>query len=112
MKQLSKAKTPRLYAMALLTLCVISPAFKVSSAGLNPTSQPEKRFVCGYDPGGAEDEWHNHKLNALRVNERRALSKDISAMARTNAGLQAQDVGDIAVIEDDGTIVIPPSQFD
>src|SRR5215216_6579599 len=110
MKLLLKAKAPRWLALAILSLCVISPAFKARAVSVNRTSQddrstssrawPGKQFVCGYDPRGAEDEWHNHKLNALRLNEGRALSKDITAMARGNAGLQSQDVGDISVIED------------
>ena len=122
MKLLSKAKALRWLALAILGLCVISPALNASSASINRTSQddrstssrawPGKQFVCGYDPRGAEDEWHNHKLNALRLDEGRALSKGITAMARSNSRLQSQDVGDIAVIEDDGTIIIPPSKFD
>src|SRR5215210_1511630 len=83
-KELSKAKAQRSLGLALMSLCVIAPVFEASYADGNRASQdnpltsgrawPGKLFDCGYDPLGAEDEWHNHKLNALRLNDRQAHS--------------------------------------
>jgi hypothetical protein len=118
----SKAKALRSIAVVIMSVCLIAPALKADSAIAHKTLQGNRpingrvwsgeQFRCGYDPRGAEDEWHNHKLNALRLNNRRSISQSDAAMAGRNAGAQSEDVGDIAVIEDDGTIVIPPSKFD
>ena len=68
-----------------------------------------KRLNCGYDPLGAADEWSLHRLNASRLDKR-----DKGTRIGTQAlafGPLAVDAGDTAVIEDDGTIVIPPAEF-
>lgn len=68
------------------------------------------RLNCGYDPRGAADEWSNHRLNALGLSRRDDGTK-MAAQALLALGPLAEDAGDIAVVEDDGTIVIPPSKF-
>lgn len=71
------------------------------------------RFNCGYDPRGAADELSNHRLNALKMS-RRDDGTNIAAQALFGAREfrpLAEDVGDTAVVEDDGTILIPPTQF-
>src|SRR5215216_3267408 len=119
-KLVSKLKAPRSLAVALVSLCVVAPAFESSYANRNRVWQgdsstterarPGRQFVCGYDPLGAEDEWHNHKLNALRLRVRPGVNRGFTANGLARP--QAQDVRDVAVIEDDGAIVIPPSKFD
>jgi hypothetical protein len=66
-------------------------------------------FNCGYDPRGAADEWSNHRLNALRLSSRDGTN--MAAQVALSLGPLAQDVSDIAVVEDNGTIVIPPGRF-
>ncbi len=64
----------------------------------------DKRFVCGYDPQGATDELISHKRTASKLSKRgEPFSK--SSMA----GIGAED---IALAEDDGTIVISANGFD
>lgn len=67
------------------------------------------RFDCGYDPRGADDEASNHRMNALRRGEPSARSG--SPLSRGKAGPFATDDGDLAVFQDDGTLVIPPAKF-
>lgn len=68
-----------------------------------------RQLNCGYDPRGAADEWSIHRLNAQGLSRR---DKDTGIGTRSFAfGPLAFDTGDTAVIEDDGTIVIPPAQF-
>ena len=94
-------------AFALSCTLVAAPAFKANgeSNGERRTTfsaRDDGRFDCGYDPRGAENETYNHRLNTLR------LSNYTSQRVKP----QAQDEGDIAVIEDDGTIIVSPSKFD
>lgn len=120
MHQLSKSW--RTLAVVFVSVCVVASDFKASSAASQRTRQDNPstvnqawsgaQFRCGYDSRGAEDEWHSHKLNSLRLNDRQPISQSITAMAGRNASFQSQDVGDVAVIEDDGAIIIPPSKFD
>jgi hypothetical protein len=67
-------------------------------------------FNCGYDPQGAEREWHNHRANLLALNGR-ASGGRASQSVRTRAA-RTEDRGDLALIEDDGTIIMSPSKFD
>ncbi|HEY7545866.1 MAG TPA: nidogen-like domain-containing protein, partial [Blastocatellia bacterium] len=63
-----------------------------------------KRLGCGYDSSGAEDGFYNHQLNVRRL-AREGFNLKASAP-------EARDLGEIAVIEDDGSIVMPPNKFD
>lgn len=117
-----RSKAQRRVALILLIACAVAPALKSSPAFPRPPRQENfssggqdssgKRLDCGYDPRGAEDEWHNHKLNDLRSNGPRAASQSVSASTGRSRTMRSQDVGDIAVIEDNGTIISPPSKFD
>ena len=68
-------------------------------------------FDCGYDARGAEDEFNAHKLNALRSHARRSDSAGSRLAVTQSLGPRAENVDDIAVVEDDGTIVVPPNKF-
>ena len=115
-------KALRSLAVVFVSACMVAPSLKASSAVERPSERENlstagrarsgKQFYCGYDSRGAEDELHNHKLNALRLSSRRAAAQGISTMSGRNDAPRSQDVGDVAVIEDDGTIIIPPSSFD
>jgi hypothetical protein len=68
-------------------------------------SRPGQEFVCGFDPHGAEEEWSKHQLHLLHKHEEQG-------QITTNSLPQVRIVGDLAVIEDDGSIVMPPNDFD
>src|SRR5215470_1068232 len=114
-------KTPfHLLAFILLALSIGAPvlhAWPISAPSvikksrfLSAGSGKGKALNCGYDPCGAEDEWSYHKLNLLRL---RAKTENAVADAKRGqtSSPTAQDVGDTALIEDDGTIIMPPNKF-
>jgi hypothetical protein len=115
------SKALRAATVVLLSACVVAPILKAAPAG-RPKQQknlssdgqarPARSFTCGYDPSGAEDELHNHRLNELRSSHRPPISQAAGAEAGRKAEFRSQSAGDIAVIEDDGTIIAPPSKFD
>ncbi|MEW6209567.1 MAG: nidogen-like domain-containing protein [Acidobacteriota bacterium] len=78
-------------------------------SSLAGVAAPQALFVfppldCGYDHWGAEDGFYTDQLNA-----RRLASEGFNLAA---ASPRVTDTGDIAVIEDDGSIVMPPNKFD
>ncbi|HEV8485017.1 MAG TPA: hypothetical protein VGV87_15855 [Blastocatellia bacterium] len=96
----------------LMALLATAPGEAGPAVGEQRQSQA-KRLYCGYDPAGAETEWHNHNLN-LRAQAGRARD----ATSLKTEGVQGaeiastEDVGDVAVLDNDGTLVIPPNKFD
>ena len=101
------AMTSRLSAIAI-ALAMLALSIAPSSA----TSQPRARglheprpFDCGFDPHGAQEELAQGRMRALRRSRQGARSEAIGKRLRAN------DVGDTAVIEDDGSIIVPPSAF-
>jgi hypothetical protein len=87
---------------------MFTPGFAQSHNGAGRASG-EKLF-CGYDPSGALDEWYNHELNLIRFNEGRSPHADLSTKSLPAATVE--DRNDIAVIQDNGGIVMPPNKFD
>lgn len=69
-------------------------------------------FACGFDSQGAEEEIYHHRLNALRSGRPGFDVRDFTAAAGPAALPMVEDVDDVAVIEDDGTLIVPPSKFD
>jgi len=67
-----------------------------------------ERFDCGYDPRGATDELSIHNLNRFGVSRR---GRGANAAWTADVALSVEDSGDIALAQDDGVIVIPPSKF-
>jgi hypothetical protein len=105
----------RLLALALAGLFTLAPLLRSTvaddgrQAHLRPadfSATPSGAFVCGYDPNGADEAVAHHRLNALRL-QNRAHTSAASSRAQT-----VQDTGDIAIVEDDGTIVAAPNKFD
>jgi hypothetical protein len=105
-----------LMATALLAAAIAAPGREFDGGHTSATIKSQRdersagrRLTCGYDPLGAADEWSIHRLNAARLS-RRDKDTRIDTQALTSGPLPV-DIGDTAVIEDDGTIVIPPAQF-
>ena len=104
----------------LLTLALIifrapsiDPSFAVGAITGEAEGIAEKTesrsFACGYDPRGAEEEFYAHRLNALRS---RLAARDGTRLPTAQGfGPAAENVDDVAVIEDDGSIVVPPNKF-
>jgi len=66
-------------------------------------------FNCGYDPDGATDELLIHKSNLL---SRSKSDHSVSSQSILSAaGPNVSTAGDIAVMEDDGTIIYSPIRF-
>lgn len=87
---------------------VAAPQLPESSEASAQTALDPRVYHCGFDPVGAEEHRFTHKLNLLRAKEIAAST----ARAAKLPGPRALTVGDVAVIEDDGSIVMPPSKFD
>jgi hypothetical protein len=75
--------------------------YQSPSASLNAHDEA----ICGFNPLGAEDEISKHKLHRLN------LQKEKSSLVASNLP-RVSIVGNIAVIEDDGSIVMPANDFD
>jgi hypothetical protein len=116
-RQKRRTGTVRLVmATALLAAAIAAPGREFDGGHTSATIKSQRdersagrRLTCGYDPLGAADEWSIHRLNAARLS-RRDKDTRIDTQALMSGPLPV-DIGDTAVIEDDGTIVIPPAQF-
>jgi hypothetical protein len=69
----------------------------------------EDGLNCGYDPYGAQEGFYNHQINLSRLHRKKA-EKNISQIAESS--LRVEHIGDVVLIEDNGTIVMPPNKFD
>lgn len=102
-------------ALALIILRgpSIDPILEVAAITSGPeliTEEAQSRsFACGYDPRGAEDEFYAHRLNALR--SRLATGDRARFPTAQSVGSPAENVDDVAVIQDDGSIVVAPNKF-
>jgi len=106
-------------AALLAILFGASSVCVVGHAGLDDSrsagaSQIRRERYCGYDPEGALDESINHRLNILKSGGLNTLNRctQTAPCDLRRARLSMSDIAGISVIEDDGTIVIPESQFD
>lgn len=116
-----QAKTLRAIAILVAGILLSAPLAGASATHSRALARyenysPGERWAggCGYDPRGAEDEWHNHKLNQLRMKDR-PLDNQAAALSATverKSAATIEDRDDVALVEDDGTIVMPPSKFD
>src|SRR2546423_183366 len=88
------------------TRASVEPAPNQDGAHVRVMVRALPGFDCGFDAKGAEEAIARHQMVARLSNERRAArnAHDISA--------RNQDQDNIAVIEDDGSIIVPPSAFD
>ncbi len=106
----------RALPVALLAVALASPLIKSHPGHADPQDNGQgkrsfaERVNCGYDPQGATDELSNHRLHVLGLSKR---DDGVTLAARTTAaGFSIEDAEDIALAEDDGTIVISPGRFD
>ena len=109
--RLKRAQARRI-ALILLAICFLAPLFTSGLAQSHNSAGrgSSERLYCGYDPRGAEDEWYNHKLNLIRFNDGQSLQTDSLTKSITAAAVE--DRNDIAIIQDNGSIVLPPNKFD
>src|SRR3974377_2484251 len=98
----------RKYLCLLMQLvAVIGMATDGLSHSISPRlSASSDHSFCGTYPGRVHDELRKAR-NLRQIIEGRRLRTALAASSNAT-----QDVGNIAVIEDDGTIVSPANQFD
>ena len=87
------------------TRASVVPAASQDGERVRVTVRALPRFDCGFDAHGAEEAIARHQTHALR-------SRDRFAAQSANHIAANQDRGDLAIIEDDGSIIVPPSAFD
>ncbi len=90
-----------------------SDAGAVSAGAKTETAKTQagSGFDCGFDPRGAEEQLYAHRLNALRSSARRAAVDGVRHATTLSLGPSAENIDNIALIEDDGTIVVQPNKF-
>ncbi len=109
--RVNQVLTTALLSAAVATYFVPSGSGHADSSmkAIQSVRSAGRPFNCGYDAHGATDDWSNHKLNRLALTKRGDGAKlDIRTTA---AGISVVDAGDIAMAEDDGTVVISPTRF-
>jgi hypothetical protein len=99
-------------ASIILAIFLLAPFLNPGFTQSHGTARPEaqERLYCGYDPRGADDGWYNHKLNSIRLNNGQFKDNDLSAKYPAAATIESRE--DVAVIKDNGAIVMPPNKFD
>lgn len=70
------------------------------------TARPSQTYDCGFDGRGAEESIARHQMNALRSPDRLAAQHTRAISPRN------YDQDNIAVIEDDGAVIMQPEGFD
>ncbi|MFL6212566.1 MAG: hypothetical protein ACJ74J_01600 [Blastocatellia bacterium] len=63
-------------------------------------------YDCGFDANGADDALARHRMHALRSSYQLAVRREQAGTPRVT------DRDNIALIEDDGSIILPPAAFD
>lgn len=102
-----------IFILLILLPLIFTPIFShpaallasVESASQTSSASQPQETICGFSPFGVEEEISKHKEHAARLSRQ---SGEVSAQAVAPVHL----VGDLAVIEDNGTIVMPPNDFD
>jgi hypothetical protein len=102
-------------AAMLLAAPLLKPDLAIAGKALPDKKQAGTEvygFACGFDPDGSEEEIYHHRLNALRPLGRGLNIRDLSTANGTFARPFVEVVDDVALIEDDGALIVPPSKFD
>src|SRR6185436_12224782 len=108
--------TARAIVLGVLLVILLSHGIHASPDTAAITSRAKSHttkgggFDCGYDPRGAEDEVYAH-LSALKSKARLSVPSAAEVTSATSLGPRADNVDGVAVIQDDGTIVVPPNNF-
>ena len=71
-----------------------------------PEAPAALSYDCGFDARGAEEAIARHRMNAL------GSSYQLAARTARAIAARSEDRDDIALIEDDGAIIVPPAGFD
>ncbi|MFL6277871.1 MAG: hypothetical protein ACJ74G_22005 [Blastocatellia bacterium] len=116
-KQGARSRSQFVWIAVLLAAFIVALSFAGTRAGIKPVANHDEarvrltintlpHFDCGYEARGAEEAIARHQMHARRSPDRLAVRS-----ARPLTALN-QDQGDLALIEDDGSIIVPPSAFD
>jgi hypothetical protein len=95
-------------AGALLSSALAGSPDEFRSLQTVPGPATRLSLLCGYDPRGAEDQ----RLLSKQNSKGRATRQPAHDSLPNHASATVEDVGDTAVITDNGTIVQPPNNFD
>jgi hypothetical protein len=97
------------YGSATVIPSTRSAAMRMSDTGIRQSSaawlSEHQEFLCGFNELGAEEEFSKHKQHLLNLQQEKS-SLVANRLPTVNL------VGNIAVIEDDGSIVMPANEFD
>jgi hypothetical protein len=111
-KGLAQKLSLSLSLFALLSFLVFTTALRSDATAPGQSqfnsqahSIANREFVCGFQPFGAEEELSKHQLHLLH-SQREKSQLVANSLPRVNI------VGDLAVIEDDGSLVMPANGFD
>jgi hypothetical protein len=95
-------------AAALLSSAFAGPQGAVRQLQPDPGFAASFSRLCGYNPAGAEDQ----RLISTQYASRGASSQSVRSSSLGSIPPDVVDVGDTAVITDNGTIIQPPNNFD
>ena len=100
-------------AFIILSVAMLAPATGARPAAPDGSWQAGgKEPLCGFDPLGSEEHSFNHRANLRRLSRMENKGASLNALTDGSQAAQVESDGDIALIEDGGTIVIPPNKFD
>ena len=110
-----RARPFRYLSTALLAAAIVVPFTPPKYASFSPVGDVRsqldgKQLICGYDPYGATDELSIHRQNLLNL-RKRGHHPQINSQ-QTVAQVTLSEADDLALIEDNGSIVVSPSKFD
>ena len=94
------------YSLLAFSLILLLPSLSSSRSLIRRQPQDSKHFYCGTYRDRVKDELRKYE-DLRKVIEARA-----SRQAQVIVSGATQDIDDIAVIEDDGSIVVPAIPFD
>jgi hypothetical protein len=101
----------------MLAALLVVASFTPTRASVGQTSIEDGRRVratvnapasydCGFDANGADEELARHRMHVLRS------SYHLAARRAQADGPRVSDQDDVALIEDEGSIILPPAAFD
>ncbi len=102
-------------AVLLLAAPLVEPfssSARKDPPGIKPAQASGHGYACGFDPQGAEEEIYHHRLNRLRARGRDLSAYDFDAANEPVRRPLVEDLDDLAFIQDDGSLIVPPSKFD
>lgn len=117
MKRLAARQSPTVWMAGALAALLFALSFARANADSKPatggdgervqlTVRAPSAYDCGFDARGAEEAVARHRMHALRS------PHQLAARSTQNTAPHISDQDDIALIEDDGSIIVPPNGFD